>query len=109
MYRALANLDKGKGIITKGSVFMGEVISPAALEVLVERGLVAKVSAPPLAILPGWKGRAGKLAKKGIETVEDLVKAEPGVIEAVLHIKSDVAEALKAEALNFLRAPEPQG
>jgi hypothetical protein len=109
MYRALKNLSKGGQTVPKGDVFCDGFIDPKALEVLIARGSVGIVSAPPLEVLPGWKGRASKLAKKGIVTVDDLVKAETEAIGEALRIKADVAEKLKAEALNFLKAPEPQG
>lgn len=51
-------------------------LPPDVETILVSRGAISLVSAPPIAVLDGWKDRAPRLEELGIITVVDLLGAD---------------------------------
>ena len=77
-------------------------IKPKVIDVLIERGAIARVSTPPLEVLPGWAYRARRLSSKGIETVEDLLRSDTATLAEVLGVKPETVETYKTEARESL-------
>ncbi len=79
-------------------------IKPSTIEILIKNGAIAKVSTPPLEVLPGWAYRAKRLASKGVETVEDLLKSDTEALAGELGLKPETVETYKTEARESLFA-----
>ena len=76
LYRVVHRLSFDSGeIIEAGVVDSLEGIQPRVISILLEKGRISEVKAPPLRILPGWKEKAEALGTLGIEDVGQLVDA----------------------------------
>jgi len=107
LYRALQHLDGTNPPIRRGDIFPGARLKPAAIPILVDREAISAVSAPPLAILPGWTRRAEKIAAKGIITLDQFIETDSAEIAKVFKAAdADTIDTWKREALNLLRTPE---
>ncbi|RPI52771.1 MAG: hypothetical protein EHM56_08010 [Chloroflexi bacterium] len=105
IYRALKDLDAGKTLIRRGQVFMSGTLPGAVVDRLAELGKIAPVSTPPLAVLPGWKARAGKIAPE-IETAGDFLEADSARLAKVLKVSPDRIEPMKLELAGWLSVPQ---
>ena len=105
-YRALRNLSNGIG---KGQVFTGSRLQAASLPVLEQRKAIARVSAPPLIELPGWKIRGAKLEKAGIVTVEAFLDTDGGTLAKAARTSPDMVAKWKDEVIGLLTTPQPKG
>ena len=105
-YRALRNLSNGIG---KGQVFTGSRLQAASLPVLEQRKAIARVSAPPLIELPGWKIRGAKLEKAGIVTVEAFLDTDGGTLAKAARTSPDMVAKWKEEVIGLLTTPQPRG
>ena len=105
-YRALKSLSNGIG---KGQVFAGNVLRASSLPVLEERKAIARISAPPLTALPGWKTRGEKLGKAGIVAVEDFLDGDAGLLAKALKAKPEQVVKWKEEVIQLLTVPKPKG
>lgn len=77
MWRIHSRLDIGKGkILYPGSLSTLHWLDRKGLQRLEMKGSISKVSAPPLAILPGWILRAERLSSLGIEYVDQLIACD---------------------------------
>lgn len=89
MYHVLESLrylNSGERILA-GTVSSLKGLSPKAIELLLAKGRIAKVQAPPLAILPGFEERAVEYAERGIEDIHDLTEAEDVPAEDIQEAK----------------------
>jgi len=109
LYRVRVRLDKGSKTIPPGSFTRLEWLSPRAQEILQSVGAVSEVGAPPLAVIPGWKTRAGKLEEVGIEDVVQFIEADAAVICQALDRQPKTIEKYRAELLRWMTADEPFG
>jgi len=77
LYRTLERI-----LFDNDVVFDQFIVSPlkgvpqAVLDILLTKGRVVEVHTPPLAVLPGWEGKAAALAPLGIEDVSQLLDAD---------------------------------
>lgn len=106
VYRALRNLSNG---INEGAVFEASRLQPQSIVILEEHGIIAKVSAPPLSELPGWKIRGAKFAKLGITTVEQFMEVDIEQTAKSLKVKPQMISSWKYEIVGWLSAPKPKG
>lgn len=90
LYRVLESLRRLKSgeRIPAGTISSLKGVSATSIKLLLAKKRIAKVKAPPLSILPGWKERAPGYAEQGIEDVSDLADAEGVPVE-------DVEEAMQ--------------
>ena len=92
VYRAVNDLACGNkpgargGILYAGSLTRLEWLGADGIARLLDVGAVSRVATPPLAALPGWKVRAGKLQQIGIVTVEDLIEADIAEVKAHMEV-----------------------
>jgi hypothetical protein len=98
LFRALKDLDVG---IRRGELFPGSRISQRAIPILLERGAIAEVAAPPLRDLPVWNDRQPIL---GVETLADVAEVDPAAYESPAQI-----EEWQKEAKALLNYPAPDG
>lgn len=93
-YRVVLPLSNGQ---KPGEPFRADKTPEAALAKLLKRGAIAPISAPPLAVLPGWQLRAEKLAEVGIVTAEQFLDATIEQIATVCNVKQRTVEKWRAE------------
>ena len=109
LFRVMLRLEKGNGIIQPGSFTRLEWLSPRKQEMLQGVGAVSEVGSPPLAVIPGWKTRAGKLEEVGIEDVVQFIEADTAVICQALDRQPKTIEKYRIELLRWMTADEPVG
>lgn len=73
LVRALRHLNIG---IDAGEVFPASRLKPDVRKLLLARGIIAPVSAPPVALLPGIESVLDVLVASGIMTLGALVEAK---------------------------------
>ena len=108
LYRILDNLEWGNGHkLAVGSIDALKGVSSKVRAHLEARGVISKVVAPPVRILPGWEDRAGKLERVGVEDVNDLLEADPSVLSEKLDTPLEEVEDYVEEARRFIE-PEQE-
>lgn len=105
LYRALRRLSN---VAERGDITALAHLTAAQIDKLFQVGAIAPVSAPPLAELPGWSTRAGKLRKVDIQDADQLVEADVGVVAQALRVKVETAMRYQEEVRAFLVIP-PMG
>ena len=112
LYRNLKlPLDTGKKIIDGSGrgVFHSSLLPQEHIAILEKKGLIARISTPPLEIFPGWKVRSGKLAKAEIVTAEQFLEAPDEELAKILKVKPDTIAKYKDEVIGLLSIPKPSG
>ena len=106
LYRAVKQLQAGDGkYIQPGEVTELGWLSMTHVDMLLVRGAVVLVSAPPLAAVPGWARRARKLEVGGIITLSDVASADTATVAELGKVSLGVAEDWKAAARALLDPP----
>ena len=80
LYRILESLRlmRSNKRIEAGTIDKLEGLSPETIAMLLKKGRIAEVIAPPLAVLPDFEGeKAEAYAKQGIKDVNDMTGEEP--------------------------------
>jgi hypothetical protein len=90
IYRVMKPLSTGhiQGEVIKGTRFKTQDI----VDALVRVGAILEISGPPLIELPGWKLRATKLNKLGVNTVNDFLAGGMGTLAKQLDYKEKTLE-----------------
>ena len=109
LYRVLKPLAKGKSTIYKGTFTQLEWLPKRHINMLINVGAVSEVGAPPLAVIPGWKTRAGKLEEVGIEDVIQFIEADTSVICQALRRQPKTVEKYRKELLGWMTADAAVG
>lgn len=68
-------------------------------------GAVSRIAAPPLAQLPGWKLRAGRLGKLGIHTFDDFLERDPAELADAIGANPRTVHNWRAELVQWLTVP----
>lgn len=103
LYRAHKILDRGKGkTIPQNSTTSLAWLSKKQVALLLERRIVSEVAVPPLAALPRWKERAGRINRLGMFSVIEFLEADNGMLAETLGEEPDVIARWKAEAEAWL-------
>jgi hypothetical protein len=110
LYRVLRALDAGskRGIIQAADEHGRQVITDLEWlnrkqrKALVNCGAVAPVAPPPLNVLPGWRLRAGKLVKFGIETAVDLLETDAEWLANCLGYRASTVKRWQREVREYL-------
>ena len=109
LYRVRIRLDKGSTVIPPGSFTRLEWLTPRKQQVLQSVGAVSEVGSPPLAVIPGWKTRAGKLEEVGIEDLVQFIEADTAVLCQALERQPKTIEKYREELLRWMTADDPIG
>ena len=110
LYRVLSNLTRGQEeLIKAGTVETLAWLKQKHIAVLVERGAVSEVHAPPLEVLPGWTVRAEKLAPYGIIDVGRFLETPAAQLAEWMEVKVETIELWRRELLEWLKAPQERG
>ena len=110
MYRVLRTLSRGHdkfvkvGTLTDLAWLKDE--QRATLEMV---GAVSRISAPPLAQLPGWKLRTAKLGKLDIHTFDDFLERDPDEIAEGVGVQRRTVDKWRAELVDWLTPPQRGG
>lgn len=107
IYRALKRLEVKDGIVEAGALFPASLVNTKSREILEGRAIIARIGAPPLVEIPGWKERGELLAAEGISDCEQFLEADAATIESVLNAPGK-AGALKTEITGWLTVPRPR-
>lgn len=99
VYRALRNLS---GVCRRGELTRLDHLNAEQIGKLAKVGAIAPISAPPLAELPGWAVRAGKLAKVEIADAEQLIEADARVVAKALRVKVETARQYQQDVQQYL-------
>lgn len=99
IYRALRALS---GVCRRGELTRLTHLDAGQITKLAKVGAIAPISAPPLAELPGWAARAGRLAKVDITDAEQLLEAEARVVAKALRVKVETAAQYQQDIQQFL-------
>jgi len=104
IYRVIQRLSVGKGL--SGYAEPGETVSDADLgygivAILVKKGAISPVSAPPLAALPGWKLRAKRFTEAGYDAIA-LLECETELIARETGYKEQSIKKWKKELRDFM-------
>ena len=78
---------------------------PAGIQALMDKGAIARVSPPPLGVLPGWKIRSQKAQRFGIEDAEQFLEAGDADLARWMGAKEETIRKWKKELTGFLIAP----
>ena len=71
--------------------------------ILMQKGVIAEVEGPPLAVLPGWAELAEQLAAFGVETVVDLMEADRERLSIGLGVAPADVRAWQEQAEQFVK------
>lgn len=102
LYRTLRSLNHdGKRILRD------RIISPtwpaSTIDKLLEIGVLARVSTPPLTEIPGWETRAKKLVAHDILNAEQFLEADDVLLAKWLKNKPVTVKRLKTEVNRWLQ------
>jgi hypothetical protein len=105
MYRALANLSTGKGIIEKGRAFPARRLAPSIADKLLTAGKICEVSAPPLSQMPEIQTYTRRLKKLSITMTDEFIDADPKELSSALGVTEAQIVALQDQLCRKLDAP----
>lgn len=105
MYRALANLSTGKGLIEKGRAFPACKLAPTIADKLLAAGKICEVNAPPLSKMPEIQTYTRRLKKLSITMTDEFVDANPKELSNALGITEGQVVALQERLCRKLDAP----
>ena len=109
LYRVLHNLWVGKSILPAGTMSRLASVPPKAMEVLLAKGTVAPVAAPPLAVLPGWQHRGQRLAEIGITDAGQFLEGDVPAMAAHLGVTEQLIGRWQTSLEQWLMAPAKRG
>lgn len=96
----------GRLFIKQGSLFDGKILMSESIAILEMQEHISRVRFPPLGVLPGWKSRAAKLEKAGIETADQFLETEPEAIaQAFSNITAETARQWQAALIEMFTSP----
>lgn len=105
LYRIMRSLSSGIKRDTVQSLHWDR----ARLDKLLELGLIARVSPPPLTELPAWKARAEKLAAHDILDAEQFLETDDALLAKYLRNKPGTIKRLKTDVTRWLQPEQTQG
>jgi len=98
LYRTLERLSGDDNLVYEAGIVDTLTKVPAGvIALLLAKGRIVEVQAPPLRVLPGWKERAAALESVGIEDVSQLVDAD---LDEVAKELDTPVEGLRQAALD---------
>ena len=79
------------------------------IDKLIEVGVLAHVSPPPLTELPGWGARAKKLTAQDITDADQFLEADDSSLAKALRVKPVTVKRLKQEVTRWLQPDQDEG
>lgn len=109
MYWIVSKIGSSKGIIEKEQFHALEMFSQKTIDVLIERGGIRVIKAPPVQIMTELKKSATILKRKGIKTLLDLIRIDSVTLADILKIEVNEAENLQSKATAKIRPDTQDG
>lgn len=110
LYRVLKRLSLGGDkAVEKGEFTSLEWLDERGVSRLMAAGAVSEVAPPPLSELPGWKGRAERLAAIDIGDAVEFLEAEPDVLAPKLRVKPATVTRWQREVKRWLVVEKKRG
>lgn len=106
LYRVTFPIAYKNDVIAVGDLHRLEKVPREGIEKLKLRGTIIPVQPPPLAVLPGWTRRAGRLGKAGIHDAVQLLGVDTDQAAEYMRVKPRTVTRWKREVLCWLKAPE---
>ena len=91
-----------------GSICTFDWLTEEQQQILIDRGVISPISAPPLAELPGFIKRAERLQEFGIETAEAFLDADPEEVAKQYDVKPRTVRRWQDELLQLLILPHTE-
>lgn len=88
-----------------GSILRDGDLKEKTINKFLESGTLIRVSTPPLSEIPAFETRSKLLAKASIETVEDLIKANPNQVAKKVIKSAATIRRWQSEAMEWLAPP----
>ena len=101
--RVHTKLNTPAGVTYKQNILSSLVgISAKGIEMLLDKGAVTEVMAPPLSVLPGWEEKAAELERAGIADAIQFLATD--LIELSSRLKYTVTEleVMVLEVMEFI-------
>ncbi len=102
MYRVLRPIEAGNEPIERGTLSDLKGLSEKTIKQFLDLGIIARVAAPPLSVLPGWSARIKKLEKIGVQDADQFLSADDAILASALRIGAERIDALKIEIRHHL-------
>lgn len=103
LYRVLDDISYQGGIIRKGAIHDLAGVSEGCINLFLERGVIATISAPPLKALPGWEYKARRLKTGGgIDDALQLLEADAESLGKALRLRPDTIREWQEEVKVYL-------
>ena len=103
LYRVHSKLSTPTGATYKqGTIQTLSRISAKGIEMLLDKGAITEVMAPPLSVLPGWEEKAAELERAGIADAIQFLATD--LIELSSRLKYTVTEleVMVLEVMEFI-------
>jgi hypothetical protein len=105
LYRVLRNLSAGSNrntLILAGGTISGNRFGKKTTAILVAKGALSPVSAPPLEALPGWKLRAKKFNEAGYDAIL-ILETDDESLAFATDYKPQSIKKWKKELMDYLQ------
>lgn len=109
MYRALYDLSTRHGVVNRNTLFASGYLGDDVERQLLALGKIAIVSAPPLAVCPGFESIARRLENHGIINADEFLERDNMELARLLRRNTDGVQALKSRLIEALSAPHNNG
>ncbi len=108
LYRVIYPVAVGERIIKPGTLSRLPEIRPTALEALVKKGTISIATLPPLAVLPGWRLRAKRVAEAlGIVDAGVFLDRNPEEVSAAVGVSVVTVKKWQADVEHWLTLDAP--
>ena len=92
-----------------GDIIRDGDLSTTTIQTLLIRGILSRVSTPPLAELSDcWERRSKKLVEAGIITIDDLIKANVSQTAKAISMSPRTVKRWQQAALYYLSPKKPK-
>lgn len=110
IFRVLRPLSrKHEQIVPRGTLTALDWLKPEQQQRLIDVGAVSRISAPPLASLPGWIARGGHLGRVGIHTFDDFLERTDAEIAELVNKRETTIARWRAELISLITVPQRGG
>ena len=107
LYHVLWPLQHGDTVEPAGQIAPLPWLSDVARAALLKRGAIVEVATPALALLPGWQGRAQRLAPAGVQTLGQLLDGDPAALAVRACLPAALLERWQREAMALFNVLAP--
>ena len=108
MYRLISHTPLSTGQ-QYGDIIKDGDLNSRTIQVLLSRGILTRVSTPPLSELSEcWERRSRKLVKANIVTIDDFITANVARTAEAIKMSDSTVRRWQREALDYLNPKKPK-